>query len=201
MRHKRIILAAICAASLSASIGLMGLAPASAATAARTGAVARTVPLAKPVLRAAKPALKARPDFTKGAEYYISTLSSNKTDYYINAGITGSQLYLADNELQIWTVESTAKVVDGNGFYMWSNGNGDCMEFNDSAHNVRTATCDSSVTAQWWWLDGSIAGGGVFYSLYGFESGAYYTMYANSISNQAGVLCNDNGRYFSVYFS
>lgn len=98
-------------------------------------------------------------------------------------------------------MHSTAKEVNGYGFYMWSNGNGDCMEFNDSAHNVRTATCDSSITSQWWWLDGSIADGGVFYSLYGYESGAYYTMYANSISNQAGILCNDNDRYFTAYFS
>ncbi len=200
MRYKRILLAAISAATLSASLGLTGLVPASAAAAAHTGAVARTASLAKPILREAKPALGARPDFTKGAEYYISTLSSNKTDYYINSGITGSQLYLDDNELQIWTVYSTAKVVDGYGFYMWSNGNGDCMEFNDSAGNVRTATCDDSITAQWWWLDGSIADGGIFYNLYGFP-GAYYTMYANSISNQAGVLCNDTDKYFTVYFS
>lgn len=94
MRYKRIVLAAICAAALSAFLSLTGLAPASAAAAAHTGGAARTVPLAKPIHGAEKPALEATPDFTKGAEYFISTYSSNKTEYYINSGINGSQLYL-----------------------------------------------------------------------------------------------------------
>jgi hypothetical protein len=200
MRYKRIVLAAICAAALSASLGLAGLAPASAAAAAHTGGVARSVPLAKSTLRAAKPALGARPDFTEGAEYYISTYNSDGVEFWINSGATGAQMYINKNVAQVMTVDSTAKVVDGHGFYMWTVGNNDCWEFNYSGRDVRTAACDSSVTSQWWWLDGTISGGGTFYSLYGYESGVYYTVYTDGIANNVGLLCNNIGRTDTWYF-
>lgn len=176
----RFRLAAISSATLlTAGLGLTTLAPASAAVAHASGA--------------ARSATQARPDFNEGAQYFIYVPHSG-ADYALHYNGAGNQLQVSTDSPSTMTVDSGAKTVGGDGFYMWEVGNGtkQCMEYDAGNGHVHAADCSSSITAQWWWLDGSVSGGGLIYSLYGFTSGDYKVLYFSAFSSGEGVTCSSS---------
>lgn len=179
----RFKLAAISSATLlTAGLGLMTLGQASAAVAPHANGVAH-------------PAAQAGPDFSKGATYYIYVLHSGD-DYSLHYSKAGANLSVSTTDPSYMVVDSDAKTVGSDGFYMWELetklgvSTSQCMEFDSKNGDVHAADCSSSVAAQWWWLDGSVSGGGLIYSLYQFTSGHYHVLYFDAYKNGEPVTCS-----------